>query len=97
MISLRTRRSRLALVAMVATGMLITGPSWLTAQEAVTTPKTHTVKKGDTLWDLATLYLGDAFRWPELYRLNTDVVEDPHWIYPNEILKLPGYVGTNAP
>ncbi|MFL5479342.1 MAG: LysM peptidoglycan-binding domain-containing protein [Gemmatimonadaceae bacterium] len=50
----------------------------------------HVVKKGDTLWDLAQYYLKNPFRWPEIFRRNTDVVENPHWIYPGEVIRISG-------
>jgi LysM repeat protein len=49
----------------------------------------HVVKKGDTLWDLAKEYLKDPFKWPEVFSRNSDIVENPHWIYPGENIRIP--------
>lgn len=80
------RSSRLALL--VALGAVTTP---LMAQDTTFVrqlPSVHVVGEGETLWGLAAWYLGDPFLWPEIYRLNTLVVEDPHWIFPGEELRL---------
>jgi len=86
-------RLRIRSLALLVAGFSAAAP--LCAQQG-DAPRTHTVKKGDTLWELARQYLGDAFLWPEIYRLNTGKIEDPHWIYPGELLTLPSASATVA-
>jgi LysM repeat protein len=50
-------------------------------------PLRYTVKKGDTLWDLATYFLRDPWQWPELWYGNPQV-KNPHLIYPGQRLTL---------
>lgn len=64
------------------------GPT-LTSVKAGPDEVIHVVKKGDTLWDLAKAYLKDPFKWPEVFKRNTDIVENPHWIYPGETIRIP--------
>jgi hypothetical protein len=51
-------------------------------------PDQHVVQRGDTLWDISSMFLKSPWRWPELWGMNLDQIRNPHLIFPGQVLVL---------
>lgn len=51
-------------------------------------PDRYVVVKGDTLWGISKRYLKSPWRWPDLWGMNKDEVQNPHLIFPGNVLIL---------
>ncbi|XOZ32675.1 LysM peptidoglycan-binding domain-containing protein [Halomonadaceae bacterium KBTZ08] len=76
----------LSILLTVAVGLGATGVTAKT-QLRDDHPEQYTVQPGDTLWDISSRFLQQPWNWPEIWQANPQV-ENPHLIYPGDVLEL---------
>ena len=79
---------RIISALMLAVFAAASSAAGLALQLADSAPARHVVLPGDTLWSIAGKFLKQPYRWPELWRMNHDQINNPHRIYPGDIIVL---------
>ncbi|MBI5450417.1 MAG: LysM peptidoglycan-binding domain-containing protein [Gammaproteobacteria bacterium] len=49
-------------------------------------PEQYTVKRGDTLWGISSMFLQDPWRWPDIWQVNPEI-PNPHLILPGDSIR----------
>lgn len=73
--------------ALIVLSFLNTKTAFSQAQEY----KEYTVKKGDTLWEIANKEIVDPFLWPKIWKENPRI-KNPDLLYPGQKIRIPLYL-----
>ncbi|MFK7948112.1 MAG: LysM peptidoglycan-binding domain-containing protein [Saprospiraceae bacterium] len=65
------------------------GFSAASTARGVSGTNTHTVVKGDTLWDIATKYYGDGAKHTIIFEANKELLKGSKVIYSGQVLTIP--------
>ncbi len=49
-------------------------------------PDSHEVVRGDTLWGISSKFLKNPWCWPVVWGMNKEDINNPHWIYPGQVV-----------
>ena len=49
----------------------------------------YEIKSGDTLWAIASEFLGNGAKYTEIFEANREVIKDPDLIYPGQKIRIP--------
>jgi len=61
-------------------------------EEETFEPVFYTIKKGDTLWAIATDFYKDGSKYPLIVEANLEVIKDADKIYPGQAIRIPELV-----
>ena len=49
----------------------------------------YTIQSGDTLWAIASKFLGNGSRYTEIFEANKEVIQDADLIFPGQKIRIP--------
>ncbi len=52
-------------------------------------PVFYTIKKGDSLWKIASHFYNDGSKYTVIFEANREVIKDPDKIYPKQTIRIP--------
>ena len=64
-------------------------PPFLQQTEKPKTPRTHIVRRGETLSDISYRYYGSANKWPKILNANHSIIKDANKLTPSSKLIIP--------
>jgi len=63
-------------------------PEEMAPVETSSTSSSYEVNRGDHLWGISGSSYGNPYKWPLIYKANSDKIKDADLIYPGQVLDI---------